>query len=139
MRSWQEWQKLGKNRDHYPYLFPEEEAPINAAFDGLFDTIESRDDTETGNVALFQRGPASGRPPPGKQNVEKLARSILGVNPDQGAIPVITLDTAEQLPQAVRDDLEAEGTPLEDIRGVHWEGKPCLIADQLTVGSKWKK
>lgn len=55
VRSWGEWAELGKNKERYPYLFPEEEAPVVAAFDNLFATIETRTDPETGNVGLFSR------------------------------------------------------------------------------------
>lgn len=60
IRNWKEWADLGKNKERYPYLLPEEEAPVVAAFDALFDTIESRTDPETGNVGLFSRTDQSG-------------------------------------------------------------------------------
>jgi len=50
IRDWNQWHALGKNDDRYPYLKPEEEAPIVEAFDKLFDTIQPRT-TEKG-VAL---------------------------------------------------------------------------------------
>lgn len=54
VRDWKQWADLGKNKDRYPYLFPEEEAPIVEAFDSLFGTIQTRE-TDTGTVALFSR------------------------------------------------------------------------------------
>lgn len=61
VRSWGEWSELGKNKERYPYLLPEEEAPVVEAFDKLFATIESRTDPETGNVPLFSRSRAARR------------------------------------------------------------------------------
>lgn len=54
VRDWKEWEQIGKNSDRYPYLRPDEEAPIVAAFDALFDVVETRE-TEGGNVAMFSR------------------------------------------------------------------------------------
>lgn len=58
VRDWKEWEQVGKNSDRYPYLRPDEEAPIVAAFDALFDVVETRE-TEGGNVAMFSRTGAS--------------------------------------------------------------------------------
>ena len=53
VKSWEEWKAQGKNADRYPYLEPDEIAPIAEAFDALFDVIETKE-TEKG-VALFSR------------------------------------------------------------------------------------
>jgi len=45
--------KLNKNAGRYPYLLPEEMAPITQAFDDLFATIKTREDA-AGNVAIFE-------------------------------------------------------------------------------------
>lgn len=45
---------VGKNAKRYPYLLPDEVAPIAEAFDNLFQTIETKD-TDKG-VAMFARG-----------------------------------------------------------------------------------
>lgn len=54
IRDWREWEAAGKNEGRYPYLKPEEEAPVVGAFDKLFDTLETKPG-ENGNVALFSR------------------------------------------------------------------------------------
>ena len=54
IRSFDEWQALGKNADRYPYLTPAEEGPVVEAFDNLFGTIETRQGDD-GNVAMFSR------------------------------------------------------------------------------------
>lgn len=61
IRNWQEWESLGKNQDRYPYLRPEEEAPVIAAFDELFETVETRQGDD-GNVAI--RSASEGGPLP---------------------------------------------------------------------------
>lgn len=53
IRDWEGWKALGKNEDRYPYLKPEEEAPITRAFDHLFDTVKT-EEQPNGNVRLFQ-------------------------------------------------------------------------------------
>lgn len=45
---------VGKNAKRYPYLLPDEVAPIAEAFDNLFQTIETKE-TDKG-VAMFARG-----------------------------------------------------------------------------------
>lgn len=45
---------VNRNPARYPYLLPEEVAPIADAFDQLFSTIETKED-ESGNVAMFSR------------------------------------------------------------------------------------
>ena len=47
-----------RSRDRYPYLLPEEVAPISEAFDTLFGTIQTRE-TDQG-VALFEPDPSYG-------------------------------------------------------------------------------
>lgn len=54
IRSFDEWQALGKNAERYPYLTPAEEGPVVEAFDNLFGTIETRQGDD-GNVAMFSR------------------------------------------------------------------------------------
>lgn len=43
IRSFDEWMAMGKNAERYPYLKPEEDAPVVAAFDKLFETVETRE------------------------------------------------------------------------------------------------
>lgn len=75
VRSWDAWQESGKNPERYPYLKPEEEAPVVAAFDKLFDTIEHKKG-EDGKVALFSAvatKPAKGMP---VQRVQEIADAV---------------------------------------------------------------
>ncbi len=54
IRSFEESSQIGKNAERYPYLTPQEEAPVVAAFDKLFETVETREG-EDGKVLLFSR------------------------------------------------------------------------------------
>ncbi len=80
VRDWKAWQAIGKNNDRYPYLLPEEEAPIIGAFDNLFATIDAKEDPETGAVALFSRSAkaqeaaTTGLP---VENVKRIARDFM--------------------------------------------------------------
>lgn len=57
IRSFDEWMAMGKNAERYPYLKPEEDAPVVEAFDKLFQTAETKED-DTGNVVMFSRSGA---------------------------------------------------------------------------------
>ncbi len=48
--------EIDKNDARYPYLLPDEIAPIAAAFDELLGTLQTRED-DAGNVALFSKRP----------------------------------------------------------------------------------
>ena len=61
IRSFDEWQALGKNAERYPYLTPAEEGPVVEAFDNLFETIETRQGDD-GNVGLYYAANPARRP-----------------------------------------------------------------------------
>ncbi|MCB1569022.1 MAG: hypothetical protein KDI69_09455, partial [Xanthomonadales bacterium] len=42
-----------RSKNRYPYLLPEEVAPVAEAFQNLFDTIQTKED-DAGNVAIFE-------------------------------------------------------------------------------------
>jgi len=47
-------EQFSRDPGRYPYLTPDEQGPVNEAFDKLFATLETKEDT-AGNVALFSR------------------------------------------------------------------------------------
>lgn len=124
-------------RIRYPYLLPSEEAPIAGAFDNLFDTIETKEGDD-GKVALFSRmNRDSMTRRLGTEEVNKIAVSILGVNRVGGAgsgCAVEVLASAHELPQGLKDWMQAHGEPLDDKLAVHWRDKSYLLADKM--GSK---
>lgn len=132
VRGWEDWQKLGKNRDRYPYLFPEEEAPIIAAFDSLFDTIETRTD-EAGNVAMFDRplapedirtGEAADRH--NSMIADAVRSAVAGWGSNGPRVRV--LDTSEDLPAAAK---RAEPVRYRTARGFYDGRTIYLVAPNL--------
>lgn len=81
VRDWDQWAERGKNKDRYPYLFPDEEAPVAAAFDNLFATVQARR-TEKG-TALFQRPDGTAPLPPtsGITHVDNVLQALSELAP----------------------------------------------------------
>lgn len=135
IRDWQDWQDSGKNAERYPYLKPEEEAPIVEAFDNLFETIESRTDPETGNVALFNRvgRAAPGSSPIPRSRLDSLVDHLTRNQPD-GKARVRIASRWVDLPAEVRDEAERQGfDPVtETIPGVAYKGDVYLVHEYLT-------
>lgn len=77
----------------------------------------------------FQRTPGESGTGLAKEEVKKLAAGVLGMNPDDAGIHVI--DSAEQLPQAVKDHMQTAGIPSEEVHAVHHRGNTYLLADKL--------
>lgn len=90
------------------------------------------------SVVQFSRsagGPGVGRGPGlGEEVVRRIAEGIVGIAGDShhGAVPLIVVGTAEQLPQPIREHMAANGIPPEEIRGVHLAGSSYLVADKLS-------
>lgn len=135
VRDWQGWAKLGKNQERYPYLRPEEEAPIVEAFDALFNTIESREDPETGNVALFNRTSSivSGVKPIPRSRLDSLVEHLTRNQPD-GQARVRIADRWADLPAEIRAEAERQGfdPATEAIPGVAYKGDVYLVHGYLT-------
>lgn len=125
IRNWKEWGELGKNADRYPYLKPEEEAPVVEAFDKLFDTIESKEDPESGNVALFSvPSPVEGAITPHLTSADDLRAAVQRIVANwKGDAPFVhVVQRADQLPERAKDGKgwqKAEGW-FDDANGEVW-------------------
>lgn len=100
VRDFQEWAERGKNAERYPYLLPEEEAPVVDAFDNLFGTIETKR-TDTG-TALFLRphDGASKQEYTGKPRTDRIIKALRGLVPD---LSITIAKTQEEFAALVKD------------------------------------
>ncbi|WP_051237547.1 PLxRFG domain-containing protein [Ottowia thiooxydans] len=148
VRDWQEWEKLGKNADRYPYLRPEEEASVATAFDKLFETVDTRQD-EAGNVGLFSRSEGGGiegespvmakpsySPQARAQAIASVQKTVEAIRAAWGNSPdvIVAFDMSDPAvpDSARRADLRqrsggARGTP----EGFYYNGKAYLLASKL--------
>jgi hypothetical protein len=69
-----------RNKARYPYLLDEEVAPVENAFDAVFDTIKTRE-TDTRDRDVFQREPAmrSRADSYRKDELEQYARQLIAM------------------------------------------------------------
>lgn len=115
----------GFSRDpgRYPYLLPEEMAPVESAFENLFDTIETKE-TDKG-IALYQLGTGKGvKAASVKLRLNKLAKEI--------AVPIKVVQSVSELPKAQLDQVKDDGV-VGRVRGLFDtdSGTAYVIADNL--------
>ncbi|MGB5835284.1 MAG: LPD1 domain-containing protein, partial [Thiohalocapsa sp.] len=135
----------------YPYLKPDEIAPVAEAFDNLFATIETKAD-EQGNVVLFSLGEQFGMPGGavesgvGTGGGERMSARFLQARVDSvtagwsglGRLPVRVVQAEEAMPQDARRKLQEIRAAKPDAapmgfyyRGLGEEAEYVLIADNL--------
>lgn len=154
------WEMLGKNPERYPYLTAQEQAPISAAFDKLFDTIETRQ--EDGKTVLFNRKQATlqerkksltgfrGSASPVSNAdidalVERFNRSVepfVGHGNSQAAVArpaaavAIVARTWADMPAAVREHAAKSGydntNKADRILGAQWHGNMYLVQENIS-------
>ena len=125
VKAWDQWQK---NPERYPYLKPDEIAPIKDAFDNLFQTLETKE-TEKG-LALFSR---TGKESSGVSiSPEKLDPIIERVALRVGnRWPVHTAHAFADLPVSIKEQADKQGSDGSDIDGVFHRGEVYLIRENL--------
>lgn len=122
-------EQFARDPGRYPYLTPDEQGPVNEAFDRLFSTIEVREG-ESGQLGLYSR--ASYRQG-GKANGSKAG--LLRVQLQrltgawQNAPEIKVVQTVKDLPDAQRRQVERDGA--FDVEGIFADGKVFLVADNL--------
>lgn len=102
-----------------PYPDGSERQAINAAFDKLFRTIQTKAD-DAGNVAMFSRGQGSGI---ALRDARAVVAAIRAANPR--APNIILHDSVEDLPSAyseLREFIYQEGAQ-EDVEGAYHDGE----------------
>lgn len=122
-------EQFARDPGRYPYLTPDEQGPVNEAFDRLFSTIEVREG-ESGRLGLYSR--ASYRQG-GKANGSKAG--LLRVQLQrltgawQNAPEIKVVQAVKDLPDAQRRQVERDGA--FDVEGIFADGKVYLVADNL--------
>lgn len=141
IRSFDEWQALGKNTERYPYLTPAEEGPVVEAFDNLFGTIETRHGDD-GNVAMFSRSDAK---PVTNPTAVKLRRAMVQRTVDALAkgwakapnVTVVDSMQDERVPEAVRkaDAAQRSQGAMGEPEGFWYQGQVYLVASALPTSA----
>lgn len=122
VRSLEEFARSG---DRYPYLTPEEQTPVNEAFDKLFNTVDTKE-TDSG-VALFSRT-ESADVPLSRDEVERIASGITADWANAPNMEVVASDTA--LPAKVQADMDEQGARGK-VDGVFHNGTFYLVAGKI--------
>lgn len=126
VRDFQEWAERGKNAERYPYLLPEEEAPVVDAFDNLFGTIET-ERTDTG-TALFQL-PHDGQKKQeytGKPRIDRIIKALAEIAP---GLSITIAKTQEEFAALVKD---IGGDGVASAWGVFYRdanGRPRIVVN----------
>ena len=110
--------------DRYPYLYDSEIAPVEDAFDKLFDTIQTRE-TDKG-VAMYQR---KGTTSSGLQQsaVQSIINKAVTAIPNAPKVNVVQGN--ENCPDEVQKIMEQEG--IDDAMGFTYKGEVYLVSDNL--------
>ncbi|WP_171966454.1 PLxRFG domain-containing protein [Mariprofundus micogutta] len=123
-----DWDSWSKNSERYPYLKPDEIAPIKEAFDNLFDTLETKQ-TEKG-LALFSTSRDNGAKG-GIVTVTQARDTITRILSTSGiAADINTVSTYSELPADVQADAEKQGSKGNVKGALHRSGSIYVVADQ---------
>ncbi len=113
----------------YPYLTPDEQGPVNEAFDKLFSTIDNRNEPD-GSVALYSRGSyRQGRAEQGSKAVPLRLQLQRLTGGWQNAPKIKVVQSVAGLPDAQRRQVERDGA--FDVEGMFADGQVYLVADNL--------
>lgn len=127
---------FARDPERYPYLLDNEIEPVEKAFDALFETIETKEDSD-GNVTLFSTNPNNNPATPtnratvtfedANKVVERIVSGLSNSAARKGEI--VLLNSYSELPQAIQD--AAKGYDAEGrINGVFHNGKTYVVLDQ---------
>lgn len=125
----QSLEQFVRDPGRYPYLTPDEQGPVNEAFDRLFSTIEVREG-ESGRLGFYSRasyrqGAGSSRSKAALLRVQ--LQRLTGAW--QNAPEVKVVQSVKDLPAAQRRTVERDGA--FDVEGIFSDGKVYLVADNL--------
>jgi flagellar motility protein MotE (MotC chaperone) len=110
-------EEFSRSQDRYPYLTPDEQGPVNEAFDKLFSTIEARETDE--GVSLYRLGEGSGT------KAEHVTDALSGVSELAGVKVVQTFD---DLPLSARIRAKRDGIAPDELRGIFSSGATYVVA-----------
>ncbi|MCH2192346.1 MAG: LPD5 domain-containing protein, partial [Gammaproteobacteria bacterium] len=123
-----------RDDSRYPYIKADEIAEVEAAFDDLFNTIESKEN-DSGDVALFSvagtvTGNANTRTVSRSNANEIVSRFVKGLT-SAGKNYVSVVSSYDDLPTEIKDAAKAQGVEYQ-VKGVFHKGKVHVVLDQHT-------
>ena len=133
LASFTKIEDFGRDPERYPYLLPEEMAPVKEAFDKLFETIAS-EQTERGTVLYSLTDNVSyrigGNPVAGVP--AKAARKVVNRLQGRMGVDAEVVDSWVNLPDHLRKSVLVDGVENK-VRGLYDEttGKAYIVAGNL--------
>lgn len=123
-------ENFSRDKGRFPYLLPEEVAPIAEAFDGLFNTLETKE-TDKG-IALFSRtNEGAEQPQESTISIRDLKAVRTRVSAANKNMPTVhVLADPSTAPQKLRDQIEKVGA-WNDVEGATYDGEIYLFANNL--------
>ncbi|TLP68252.1 hypothetical protein FEA48_30840 [Pseudomonas nitroreducens] len=114
----------------YPYPTAAEIPAVRAAYDNLFQVIETKQD-EAGNVALYSRGSyRAGGPVLKGVQASQLQRALQDrIAGWRNAPGVQVVQAIEELPPRLRQQVQRDGAA--DVEGIFSDGQVYLVADNI--------
>lgn len=131
-----EVQDFPRSKERYPYLLPEEVAPISEAFDALFSTIQTKE-TDKG-VAMFSRDDVNASRGQGSGMAFRDLQAVVDrVSKGFNNLPKIhVLDSPRDLSdrrdneRTLKEQIEQAGA-MDDVEGAHHNGEIYLFASGI--------
>ena len=123
-----------RDDNRYPYIKADEIAEVEAAFDDLFNTIESKE-SDNGDVTLFSvagtvTGNTNTRTVSRSNANEIVSRFVKGLT-SAGKNYVSVVSSYDDLPTEIKDAAKAQGVEYQ-VKGVFHKGKVHVVLDQHT-------
>ncbi|WP_417480464.1 LPD38 domain-containing protein [Maricaulis maris] len=112
-------EEFSRSQDRYPYLTPDEQGPVNEAFDKLFATIETRE-TDSG-VSLYRLDEAAS----GQLQADAVTQA-LAASPELAGVKVV--QSFDDLPLSARIRAKRDGVTPDELRGVFSGGATYVVA-----------
>ncbi|MDH0156471.1 LPD38 domain-containing protein [Stutzerimonas stutzeri] len=112
-------EEFSRSQDRYPYLTPDEQGPVNEAFDKLFATIETRE-TDSG-VSLYRLDDGEN----GQLQADAVTQA-LAASPELAGVKVV--QSFDDLPLSARIRAKRDGVAPDELRGIFSSGATYVVA-----------
>ncbi|GEM_PF-3303580 len=132
------FEDFARDKDSYPYLLESELPPVEAAFDKLFTTIETREGTD-GGVELFRTGEdKSSETSPGMKKARRVVKNLLGPNVSVQAVDKMLTPQGQNALGSYRNALVTLVNKPSVLDTAHHEAVHAAIDLFLTPEEKTK-
>ena len=112
-------EQFARDPGRYPYLTPDEQGPVNEAFDKLFATIETRE-TDSG-VSLYRLDDGES----GQLQADAVTQA-LAASPELAGVKVV--QSFDDLPLSARIRATRDGIAPDELRGIYSSGATYVVA-----------